>query len=70
LEPKPTPGTGTLFINTMRDGTWSGSWQDEGFSDILGSEAEVKEWANRQPAARKLIFDRKQDSFVAYETEQ
>jgi hypothetical protein len=66
VEPVPSAGSGTLFINVLPDGLWWGSWQDVGFSDIEGSETEVRCWADAQPAKRKLIFDRGADQFVPY----
>lgn len=43
---------------------WTASWHDaEAVSEIWGLEVEVLAWARAQPAAEKLVFDWRRDSY-------
>jgi len=63
--PPPTPGTGTIFINSTVDGTWSASWQSgPSCLERVGTREAAIAWAQRQPAERILIFDETADDYV------
>jgi hypothetical protein len=63
----PRSGHGTVYVSQNRDGTWSGSWQDDypapdadgaaaGVEDIDGvTEDQVIEWAVTRPAERAYV---------------
>jgi len=64
----PRPGHGTVYLTRHRDGTWSGSWQDDypapdadgaiaGVEDIDDvTEQEAVEWAAARPAAQAYVM--------------
>lgn len=55
---EPAPGTGTVFVNVYRDGSWAASWQEgEDFVIVEGSREEVVGWALSRPATRWFAPD-------------
>ena len=68
----PSPGTGDVFVTTLRDGTWVAIWQGEGAQaqhhvDIMGVRDEVLAWAWAQPAATRRRFDDDRNEYVPLE---
>lgn len=63
----PRQGHGTIYVSENRDGSWSGSWQDDypepradgaiaGIEDIDEvTEQEIVEWAAARPAAEGYV---------------
>ena len=57
----PRPGHGVVYVTVDRNGTWFGSWQDDGpelnIADIEGTQPEVMAWAQLQAAPVKWVQD-------------
>lgn len=51
----------------MAPNQWTASWHDAGveaMTEIWGRDVEVLAWARTQPAAEKLIFDWRLETYV------
>ncbi len=61
----PEPGTGTVFVTQVGDGTWSASWQaGDRVEDLDGvTESKAKDWARSRQANAVLVFDGELDEY-------